>query len=115
MTRRRVVFIKKNGLRYISPEFNGDKDEFIAMGSHDSCDKTWDEMIRDIWGNVDSYISFVKANVIAQDQYCSAYGDIFISVCRNLRRNSKAPSADEYLLIKESDEGMTLSTVHEYA
>lgn len=28
MTRRKIIFIGENGERWISPEFNGDKDEF---------------------------------------------------------------------------------------
>ena len=32
MTRRRVVFVRKDGRRYITEEFNGDKAEYAARG-----------------------------------------------------------------------------------
>lgn len=43
MTRKQYLF-EKNGMTIISPEFNGDRNEFIQAGSLDSCDKAWAEI-----------------------------------------------------------------------
>ena len=102
MTRRIVMFVKKNGMRYITPEFNGDREEFSIMhklfGGGDNCDKTWAEMVRDIWSKATSYTEFVKANVYAQACYHSALGG-GVEVVKNLPRNRKLPENLDYILV----------------
>ena len=69
MTRRRVVFVRKDGRRYITEEFNGDKSEYAARGDClDSCDLDWPE-IRAIFIAADTYLKFIKANLKAQAAY----------------------------------------------
>lgn len=49
MTRRQVLFHSaQDGRYYMSDEYNGDKVELELVGSADSCDKTWDEMMEDV-------------------------------------------------------------------
>ena len=109
MTRRIVMFVKKNGMRYITPEFNGDMEEFSTMhklfGGGDSCDKTWVEMVRDIWSKATSYTEFVKANVYAQACYHSSLGGGEIEVVRNLPRNRKLPEDLDYILVLYEQDG----------
>ena len=63
MTRRRVVFVRKDGRRYITEEFNGDKSEYAARGDClDSCDLDWPE-IRALFIAADTYLKFIKANL----------------------------------------------------
>ena len=94
MTRRRVVFVRKDGRRYITEEFNGDKSECAARG--DCLD------IRAIFIAVDTYLKFIKANLKAQAAYHSFLGDGGnVGVVRNLRKGRKLPPADSVLLIYE--------------
>lgn len=66
MTRRRVVFVRKDGRRYITEEFNGDKAEYAARGDClDGCDLDWAE-IRALFVAADTYLKFIKANLTAQ-------------------------------------------------
>ena len=102
MTRRRVVFVRKDGRRYITEEFNGDKSEYAARGDClDSCDLDWPE-IRAIFIAADTYLKFIKANLKAQAAYHSFLGDGGnVGVVRNLRKGRKLPPADSVLLIYE--------------
>ena len=46
MTRRQVYFcIPERGTYYVSEEINGDKEEMERMGSSDSCEKNWAEIL----------------------------------------------------------------------
>ena len=102
MTRRRVVFVRKDGRRYITEEFNGDKSEYAACGDClDSCDLDWPE-IRAIFIAADTYLKFIKANLKAQAAYHSFLGDGGnVGVVRNLRKGRKLPPADSVLFIYE--------------
>lgn len=102
MTRRRVVFVRKDGRRYITEEFNGDKSEYAARGGClDSCDLDWPE-IRALFIAADTYLKFIKANVKAQAAYHSFLGEGGNSgVVHNLRKGRKLPPADSVLFIYE--------------
>ena len=102
MTRRRVVFVRKDGRRYITEEFNGDKSEYAARRDClDSCDLDWPE-IRALFIAADTYLKFIKANLKAQAAYHSFLGDGGnVGVVRNLRKGRKLPPADSVLLIYE--------------
>ena len=63
MTRRRVIFVCKDGRRYITEEYSGDRSEYAARGRClDSCDMDWPE-IRDIFQEPATYTQFIKANL----------------------------------------------------
>lgn len=102
MTRRRVVFVRKDGRRYITEEFNGDKSEYAAREDcQDSCDLDWTE-IRALFVAADTYLNFIKANLKAQAAYHSFLTDGGNSgVVRNLRKGRELPAADSVLFIYE--------------
>ena len=102
MTRRRVVFVRKDGRRYITEEFNGDKAEYAARGDClDGCDLDWPE-IRALFVAADTYLKFIKANLTAQAAYHSFLGEGGnADVVRNLRKGRKLPPADSVLVIYE--------------
>ena len=102
MTRRRVVFVRKDGRRYITEEFNGDKAEYAARGDClDGCDLDWPE-IRALFVAADTYLKFIKANLTAQAAYRSFLGEGGnAGVVRNLRKGRKLPPADSVLFIYE--------------
>ena len=102
MTRRRVVFVRKDGRRYITEEFNGDKAEYAARGDClDGCDLDWPE-IRALFVAADTYLKFIKANLTAQAAYHSFLGEGGnAGVVRNLRKGRKLPPADSVLFIYE--------------
>ena len=100
MTRRRIIFICKDGRRYITEEFNGDKNEYAARGQcQDGCDMAWSE-IRDIFQETATYTQFIKAKLKAQAAYHSFLGEDGNSgVVRNLRKGREAPDADRILFV----------------
>ena len=102
MTRRRVVFVREDGRRYITEEFNGDKAEYAARGDClDGCDSDWPE-IRALFVAADTYLKFIKANLTAQAAYHSFLGEGGnAGVVRNLRKGRKLPPADSVLFIYE--------------
>ena len=62
MTRRRIMFRPNGGIGFwITPEINGDCDEFIRIGSADTCDLTWAEM-KNLFSGVQSYDDFRQAS-----------------------------------------------------
>ena len=90
MTRRRVVFVRKDGRRYITEEFNGDKAEYAARGrlpgrlrfglAGDPCALC----------GADTYLKFIKANLTAQAAYHSFLGEGGnAGVVRNLRKGAE--------------------------
>ena len=102
MTRRRVVFVRKDGRRYITEEFNGDKAEYAARGDClDGCDLDWPE-IRALFVAADTYLKFIKANLTAQAAYHSFLEEGGnTGVVSNLRKGRKLPPADSVLFIYE--------------
>ena len=61
MTRRRIIFRPSGGIGFwITPEINGDHDEFLRMGSADTCDLTWAEM-KSLFYGVQTYDDFKTA------------------------------------------------------
>lgn len=76
MTRRIVTFADPATRKtYKTPEFNGDRAEFIQfMGNEAACDADWGDIFKE-FGNVESLKDFVEANKRAQKYYYSPYGD----------------------------------------
>jgi hypothetical protein len=71
MTRRKVLFRDvKEGVCWVTPEFNGDKTELRDIKSKDSCDKDWLEIYEE-FRNVKTLEEFEKANAKAQTFYHS--------------------------------------------
>jgi hypothetical protein len=72
MTRRRLIFQDpKDRLYYLTPEFNGDKEELERMGSADSCDKNWSDIAKE-FQDVMSLVDFNHASIRAQLFYHSS-------------------------------------------
>ena len=106
MTRRRILAFHE-GRYYTTPEFNGDKTEFEAFGSNDSCDKDWDGIIAvfDVDGTLDD---FKQANETAQGFYHSSLpGGEILPVVEIASPNEV--SADEVIalnfILNQSTEG----------
>lgn len=102
MTRRRVVFVRKDGCRYITEEFNGDRSEYATREDClDRCDLDWPE-IRALFLSADTYVKFIKANLKAQAAYHFFLGGGGNpGVVRNLRKGRQLPPADSVLFIYE--------------
>lgn len=100
MTRRRVIFVCKDGRRYITEEYSGDRSEYAARGRClDSCDMDWPE-IRDIFQEPATYTQFIKANLRAQAAYHSFRSENGNSgIVRNLRKGREGPYADKILFV----------------
>lgn len=83
MTRKIVVFTDVfTGITYRTPEFNGDRSEFLLFhgeSSCDSCDADWDEIFKEFDG-VDGLERFKDANIRAQQYYHSFLGDEILPV-----------------------------------
>lgn len=74
MTRRQVYFcIPERGTYYVSEEINGDKEEMERMGSSDSCEKNWAEIL-DGLKNVSTLGGFLQALAIINGLYHSSIG-----------------------------------------
>lgn len=103
MIKRLVVFVDKNGYRYVSPEYNGDKTErdFWGIGG---CSKTWPE-IKEIYNKVRTYSDFVKAIVEVASAYSGDPGSVSyrITTACKLRKNQEMFEADEIFYIYEKD------------
>ena len=102
MTRRRVIFVCKDGRRYITEEYSGDRSEYAARGRClDSCDMDWPE-IRDIFQEPATYTQFIKANLRAQAAYHSFRSENGNSgIVRNLRKGREGPYADKFCLFTQ--------------
>lgn len=72
MTRRRYIFFNKEDRRlYITPEFNGDSEEFAMFKARmDTCDITWNEIAESFKG-VTTLEEFKKVNEEIQNKYHS--------------------------------------------
>lgn len=81
MTRRRVYFYdQKQNKLYSTPEFNGDKEEFVEFRkAEDSCDKNFNEILREFEG-VKTFEEFKKASNKAQSYYHSFLGDTVLPI-----------------------------------
>lgn len=75
MTRREIYFFDKESNKlYVTPEFNGDKEEFALFRKHgDSCDKNWNEIIKE-FENIKTLEDFKVASDKAQSYYHSFLG-----------------------------------------
>lgn len=61
MTRRRIIFRPSRGIGFwITPEINGDREEFQQIDSADTCDLTWTE-IKNLFCGVQNYDDFRQA------------------------------------------------------
>lgn len=81
MTRRRVYFYdnKQNKL-YSTPEFNGDKEEFVKFRkAEDSCDKNFNEILQKFEG-VKTLKEFEMASNKSQSYYHSFLGDTILPI-----------------------------------
>lgn len=74
MTRRQVYFLSISGKFYVSEEYNGDKTELEAIGSADSCEKTWAEIL-EVFDRVTSLTEFLSAMSKVQMYYHSSIGN----------------------------------------
>lgn len=81
MTRREIYFYDSDTKKlYVTPEFNGDKEEFALFNKHgDSCDKNWDEIIKE-FENVKTLDDFKVASDKAQGYYHSFLGDSILPI-----------------------------------
>ena len=74
MTRRRIMFKPSGGIGFwLTPEINGDRDEFQRIGSADSCDLTWPEL-KNLFCGVQSYDDFRRACDALQRSFHSSVG-----------------------------------------
>lgn len=74
MTRRQIYFYsKESGHYYVSEEINGDKTELEQMGSNDTCEKTWPEIL-DGMKNVSGLGDFLQALARLNGIYHSSLG-----------------------------------------
>ncbi len=101
MTRRRVYFYdQKQNKLYSTPEFNGDKEEFVEFRkAEDSCDKNFNEILREFEG-VKTFEEFKKASNKAQSYYHSFLGDTVLPIEEkvNIEYNDEV-----YMINKEGD------------
>ena len=105
MTRRRIIFSDKStGKLYATPEFNGDKAEFDHFFKghthHDTCDKSWEQILNERFAGIKTLEDFVKASDAAQMDYHSFLG-IEIRPVEQIE-NAGAISADEVFYIYPS-------------
>lgn len=107
MTRRRVCFVTQKGIRYVSPEYNGDKEEFELFGMKDTCEKNWSE-IMNVFNAVKTFPDFVKALVTVASYYKSQFGsetEMRTTTPYKLRSNQKMfNDVDKIIYIYEKDE-----------
>lgn len=101
MKRRRVYFYCANGEVYVTPEFNGDKSEFIAFGSLDRCDKDWSDIIRS-FAQCQTLSDFERVNEQSQRLYHSILGDVDILPVEKVTSGSNPPSCDEEYHLSEN-------------
>lgn len=71
MTRRTIIFTNDNGERYATPEFNGDKSEFIMFhDNYEACNADWPEIFAE-FDSVKTLADFRAASERAQLHYRS--------------------------------------------
>lgn len=101
MTRREIYFYDKNSSKlYVTPEFNGDKEEFALFNKHgDSCDKNWNEIIKD-FENVKTLDDFKTASDKTQGYYHSFLGDSILPI----KEVDKVSYNNEVYMINENAE-----------
>lgn len=98
MTRRRVLFVDHDGKQLvITDEYNGDKSEFLAMGSQDSCDKDWDEMEREFL-NCYTLSQFEEADRRCQGYYHSCICQMEYQPLTFLDKSSDTPDGNVLIL-----------------
>lgn len=101
MTRRKIYFYDKTTSNlYMTPEFNGDKEEFVRFRKRgDSCDKNWNEILEKFEG-VETLKDFKNISTQAQSYYHSCLGDevIPIEIAKEIKYS------DEIYMINEKGE-----------
>lgn len=101
MTRRTIYFYDKvNSNLYVTPEFNGDKEEFIKFSKRgDSCDKNWNEILEKFKG-VKTLEEFKRASAQAQRYYHSCLGDEILPI----KIANEITQSDEVYMINSEGE-----------
>lgn len=101
MTRRKIYFYdNKEKKLYSTPEFNGDKEEFVKFRkAEDSCDKNFDEILKEFIG-VKTKEEFEAASNKAQSYYHSFLGDEILPINEVTTKESE----DEIYMINNNGE-----------
>lgn len=101
MTRRKIYFYdNKERKLYSTPEFNGDRDEFIHFRkAEDSCDKNFDEILKEFIG-IKTKEDFEVASNKAQSYYHSFLGDEILPINEVTSKESE----DEIFMIDNMGE-----------
>lgn len=74
MTRRQIYFyIPERKTYYVSEEINGDKAEMEQMGSSDSCEQNWSEILEGL-KSVSGLDGFLRALAKINGLYHSSFG-----------------------------------------
>lgn len=105
MIRRRVIFTDSvSGLTYVTPEFNGDKQEFEQfIGENgDKCTATWAE-IAEVFRPVRTLEEFKAANEAAQRCYMSAVAPKAKPLPARQLPDIAGLNADEIMFLPASD------------
>ena len=68
-TKRQIYFYNPHTERcYVSPEFNGDRDELILFNSKDKCSMSWDE-VRELFNEASNLLQFMKCVRLVDSSY----------------------------------------------
>lgn len=116
MTRRRVFWVSQFGGRFVTPEFNGDAEEFAKLSSKyaGSCDSSWNEILA-LFAKCKDYSDFVKASIEAQACYHSRYYDEELKTIRpvhQLRQNEECPVCDSEFWFYEVPSNSEFEAAH---
>lgn len=101
MTRRRILFKDKSSNKYyVSDEYNGDKVELERIGSADSCDLTWDEIMGVVRSTPPSLWGFMQLMTKLDGCYHSCLGRQLPGVIlRSVESLNEVEWGDEVYLI----------------
>lgn len=98
MTRRRFLFVDhENHKLALTTEYNGDRSQFLAIGSQDSCDKDWSDMEREFL-NCWSISQFEEEDRRCQGYYHSFLGQTEYEPLTILEDGAEAPSCEVSVL-----------------
>lgn len=99
MTRRRIYFPTKDGKYTISPELNGDREELELVGSLDTCDLTWKEMVEMLSGIKDTYHFFLAIHDIVTSYHSHTEKPLIGVRMQRVNTPEEVPEADEVYFI----------------